>query len=283
VAAKSEPAGLAAAGPAGLVDVLDRGLADAACGLRVGLVQGGSHLLFLGADRAQGDGHAQDVGQDLLDRAFAVVAAGREVADQSGEPRPEAVAADLLRDRGVGDLAAGAEPAVGLVLGQRRGQRRQLGDLVPARRRVAGAGLGGQRMLAALARARQVVHHLVDPLRRQAVAVVTFVPFLAAALAAGGGPGAGLLEVVGAGRRRGVAGVLIQAVPQLRHLLAEGFDLLLELGDERAGGGQFLLQNGTPRAIRLLTRRIHATAVRLWGAEVRRGSERLRLHGLPGF
>jgi hypothetical protein len=144
-----QPAFLAGLFPTGLIDVLDFGFLHGRECLGVSRLQGRAHLLLQGGDGAQADGSAEDVGTDLLGGPFGHMVLAGQVGEGGGQARPATVGAVLLRNAGPRDFAAtGTRARVPLVLGDFGQQRRQLGDLMPRRRRLVGAGVGRQRRLA---------------------------------------------------------------------------------------------------------------------------------------
>jgi hypothetical protein len=62
---------------------------------------------------------------------------------------------------------------------------------------------------------------VIDAPRREALAVVAAVARLSAGFAPTGRPAAFLFEVIGAGRPGGIAGVLLELLLKLAHLLME--------------------------------------------------------------
>ena len=145
---------------------------------------------------------------------------------------------DLGGDGRLVELAAArAGPGVGPVLGDDGGEPGQLGDLMPGGLGVIGAGLGWQGSLATGAGRGDVVDDGVDPLGRQAGAVIAAMPGLTAGLAPGGRLGCGLGSVEGIGRRgRGaIGGIALE-------LDGEFFELSLEDGDLSQGQVEFTTQ-----------------------------------------
>src|SRR5207237_9126351 len=137
------------------------------------------------------------------------VAAG-QVAESGGQAGADAVGLEVVGDGGVVDLAAaGAGAEVPLVLGDLGGHRGQLGDLVPGRLGVKGAGVGGQRLLAAAATLRDEGDDLVHAPGGQPPAQVGGVSRLPAGRLAGAllGDGFGRAGGVGRGRNAGVGSV----------------------------------------------------------------------------
>ena len=150
--------------------MLDLGPAHRLGDLGVGRRQGGGDLTLQMADRAQGHGGAEDHLGDLLDGPLAQVAAAGQKGQGGRQAWADARGPDLGGDGGVGDLAAaGAGAGLALVLGDLHGPGRQLGDLMPGRFGVVGAGRGGQRGLTAAAVRRRQDVGRVDAVGRQAL------------------------------------------------------------------------------------------------------------------
>ncbi len=135
--------------------MLDFGGTHGGHGLGVSRGQRLAHLLFQMADAAQGQRHVENGPSDLLDAATADAMAADQIGEGGGQVRAEAMPADVGGDGGMGDgLAGGTGACVSLVFGDVREQLRQLGDLMPRRLGVVGAGLPGQVVAAASAGGR---------------------------------------------------------------------------------------------------------------------------------
>jgi hypothetical protein len=233
---RPQPALLARLLPARLVHVLDRGGADRLGDLLVGRLERVAHLALQRVDAAQGDGHAEDGPDHVLEAALADVLAAGQVTDHGPQARAEGVGGDGGGDALARDVAAaGAGAGVALEFGHDGGDARQFGDLVPGRLGVAGRGPLGQGLVAALAVSRDEGDDVVDAAGRQAQAAVALVAGLTAGLASGG-----LLDDWGRGGRRVgrgrdggvVAGVLPQAPLQLLDASLQVLDALEQRRDD---------------------------------------------------
>jgi hypothetical protein len=184
---KAPPAGLL---PAGLIDVLDRGLSHRLQGLGVARAQGSAYLPLQVADGAQGQRHLEDGLGDLLQAALSDVVTAGQGGQGGGQARADAVGLDCGWDGGVAERAATQGGAVvPLVLGDLGGRRRQFRDLMPGQLGVIGARQGRQRRAAAVAVGRDEGDGTGDALRRETALQVGGVAGLGAGLVAGMGLG----------------------------------------------------------------------------------------------
>ncbi len=204
-------------GSPGLVGVLDRGLADRLPRLVIRTAQGLTHLGFHRGDGTQGGRHLEDRLDNLFHTPSANVMTTGEVRHRRGHARPEDMGTDLRRDQTTIDVAtARTGPRVPLMLGDDGRQFGEFADLMPSRLGVVGSAIGGQGSVAVVADRRHMGHDLVDPLRREAMAMMSLVPRLPPRLTSRrrlhdrlGRPG-----WIDRRRRRGVRGIAFQLSPQ---------------------------------------------------------------------
>jgi hypothetical protein len=131
---------------------------------------------------AQGDRHLED-GLDLFHSPSAKMMTAAEIRHCRGQAWPDDVGADLRGNLATIEVAtARAVARVSLVLGDDRRQLGEFGNLMPARLRVARSGLGRQQSLAVGADRGHIGHDLVDPLGREAMAMMSRISGLTAGL-----------------------------------------------------------------------------------------------------
>src|SRR5262245_8825767 len=220
--------------PARLVDVLDGGMLECRADLLVRYFQCPRRLPLQRRDGAEADGDVEEGFADLLQAAAADVLAAGQVRQRGTQARAEGRGAQLR-----GDLLAALVPAaragarVALELGDDGGAARQLGDLVPRRRRIIRPGLLRQWRVAVLTARRDQGDDVVEALLRQPLPLVPGV----SGLAAGASPRGPLEHRLGGGgrvgrrRRGGVGGVLPQARQQIGDERLQLGDAALQLGD----------------------------------------------------
>ena len=181
-----EPAFVPLLLPTGLVRVLHRGLTDRRLSLLIGTGQGSTRLPFQRGDRAQGGRHLEDRPDDLFHTPSADVMTAAQVRHHRGQAWPDDMGANLRWDLATIEVAtARAGACVSLVFGDVGRQLGEFGNLMPGRLGVTGRGFRGQGSLAMGADHRHVRHDLVDPLGREAMAMVSRMPRLSAWLTSG--------------------------------------------------------------------------------------------------
>ena len=181
-----EPAFVPLLFPTGLVRVLHRGLTDRRLSLLIGTGQGSTRLPFQRGDRAQGGRYLEDRLDDLFHTPSADVMTAAQIRHHCGQAWPDDMGANLRGDLATIEVATARTGAcVSLVFGDVGRQLREFGNLMPGRLGVTGRGFRGQGSLAVGAGRGHVRHDLVDPLGREAMAMVSRMPRLSAWLTSG--------------------------------------------------------------------------------------------------
>ncbi len=181
---RPQPALLSLLAPAALVGVLHRGLTNGRLCLLIRTGQGRTGLGFERADGAQGGRHVEDGLHDFFHSPSADMKTAGEVRHHRGQAWSDDMSADLRRDLASIEVAtAGADARVPLMLGDHRRQFGEFGHLMPGRLGVTRPGLGGQHRLAVGADRGYIGDDIRDPLRREAVAMVSRMSSLTARLA----------------------------------------------------------------------------------------------------
>jgi hypothetical protein len=205
----------------------------------VGRCQGDAHLLFQVADGTQGDGHAQDGLDELLDASPTGVQDAAEKRQRCRQASTADVSADVVGDLGPSDrTAVQTSTSVRLILGHLHRDGRQLDGLMPTWGWVVSRGLLGQIVVAGLAALRQVMdNRLGKAIGRQSDPQTRVMSRLTAGLAAGGFllNGSRSLRWVSRGRDRGVGGILSASCFKLTESCLELGDSLAPFTASRAG------------------------------------------------
>ena len=161
-------------------------LTDRRLSLLIGTGQGSTRLPFQRGDRAQGGRYLEDRLDDLFHTPSADVMTAAQVRHHCGQAWPDDMGANLRGDLATIEVATARTGAcVSLVFGDVGRQLREFGNLMPGRLGVTGRGFRGQGSLAVGAGRGHLRHDLVDPLGREAMAMVSRMPRLSAWLTSG--------------------------------------------------------------------------------------------------
>lgn len=164
-----QPAALTGLLPASFIGVLARRLPHCLESFGMGRGQRLAGLLLSVVERTHRQGYTEQRLGELSQTPLTDVLTATQIGQGSTQTRAMALTPHRLGNGSVVESAAVRTGAkVALMLGEVRQQRRQFGDLVPGRFRIAGLRLGGQVRLAVIAGGGPIGDDLIHPFGRQA-------------------------------------------------------------------------------------------------------------------